>query len=135
MEPRPGLKSGCGVSALVPDGSHIRFAAKSAIDKDDVTDGQRHAEEPPDEAYLQRVRAGKSAVQRDVAVRTRCCRQQCGVKAPARPDQHEEKEQAGAEKGLDCVAIAIQEPDAEERCNDARWYHKSDRISVVVLEA
>jgi hypothetical protein len=75
-------------------GVGVCFALEAAVDEDDVADSERHAEEPPGEAYSERVRTGDCAGEGDVIGCAGRVGQQNGIEPPAGTGEHEEQVEA-----------------------------------------
>lgn len=118
----------------VPFG-HVHLAFEAAVDEDNVTDGEDHAEGPPDEPDGQRVRAGDGTGKCDVAVFARGGRKQRGIHAPASAGQHKEQIEARSKESFDGRGLVIPEPKKDERNHDAHRDDKADGIARVVVEA
>ena len=75
-------------------GLHIDLSSEPAVDEDNVSDGESHAEGPPYEADRKRVRAGEGFGQGDVAVLAGGGGEQGWIKPPAGSGEHEEQIEA-----------------------------------------
>jgi Radical SAM superfamily/4Fe-4S single cluster domain len=100
-----------GPNVLVRAEVRVDFALEAAVDEDDVYDRKGHADDPPDEANSECVRARKGAGERDVALRTGGCGQQSWVHAPACSGEHEKEIDGRGEKCFDGLRAAIPEID------------------------
>ena len=99
-------------SRSVPARMQVNLAAELAIHKDDVADGQHHADAPPDQADGQRVRTGDGAGEGDVTISAGGGGQQRGIEPSARPSQHEEQVKAPRQECFDRLSLAIEEPES-----------------------
>src|ERR1039457_2350277 len=114
---------------------HIDLAAELAIYKDDVADGQQHSEAPPDQTHGERVRAGDGAGEGNVAIGASGGGKQRGVKAPTCAGQHEEQIEAGREKSLHRLGLAVEEPDPGKRGGNAHGNDERSRVVEVIVQA
>ena len=74
---------------LMPNHIQIDFSAEFAVDKENIADGQNHAEAPPGQADGERVRTGDGAAECNVVRSAGGRGKQSRIETPARSSQHE----------------------------------------------
>ena len=112
----------------------VHFPAKFAVHKDNITDGEHHANAPPDQADSKCMLTGDGATERDVVRSAGGGRKQRGIDSPARSSQHEEQVKARGEKRFDRLSLAVEEPESEQGHSDADRHNERSWIVEVIVQ-